>query len=298
MEKKYYLRTYNHNVEMQQKDIHIVFGLSSRGTLRASGEIREEGGEIICMQDVLAYGPLVDISSSAADVHRRKEWLSEVWFADRVHEVKVVDEDAEIITSLAGRVSAADRIYLWTGYAAGEILGTARLLSHLPEREAEIYMADFPNEAVTRRDGSTMYPDSLAVTAPEQVGGILRRFRRVGEDELPRWKAIWREAMSEGAMLRILDREGKPAGVDVSYPDPLLTRRCTGEFQKAARIIGYTLCDLFDLGIVLGDAFLNWRMKHLVAEGRLRSRGVMSHIRDYEVCLPVPDSPATTDEGI
>ena len=276
---------------MERKDIHIVFGAASGGTLRVSGELREGVAEIVCMNDVLTYGPLVDISSSAVEMHRRREWLSEVWSIDGSDAMQVLDADAAIITSLAGRVSVADRIYLWTGYDAGEILGTARLLSHLAERGAEIYMADYPNVAVTRWDGATIYPDSLAVTAPEQVGEILRRFRRVENEELPRWTAIWREALSDGAMLRILDGEGKISGVDVSYVDHLLEDRCTGEFQKAARVVGYVLCDLYDMRIVLGDSFLNWRLKHLVAAGRLRARGVLNYLRDYEVCLPVAGQP-------
>jgi hypothetical protein len=168
--------------------------------------------------------------------------------------LNIVDSDLETIRSLAEGIPAGGRRFFWTGYRAGEILGTARMLHHGVGRGAEIYMADFPNIPVKRHDGVTLYPDCLAMTAQEQVKEIACRFRRVQEDELPRWSDIWREALSDGAVLRILDGEGKISGVDISGFDQFLERRCAGDFQKAARVIGYTLCDLFDLGWPVGDS--------------------------------------------
>lgn len=269
---------------MKHKDIHIVFGPGSRGTLRVSGVVPENSAEIVCMYDVLTYGPLLDIPPSAAEIQERKEWLSKMWPIDCYDEPdqNIVDRDTTIIQSLAGRETG--RIFFWTGRRAGEILGTARLFTLLAGYGREIYIADFPNVAVSRWDGAIIYPDSLSMTAPEQVGEIARRFRRVGEEELPRWSDIWREALSDGAMLRILDEEGQISGVDISWFDRFLESRCTDEFQKAARIIGMVLT--YDMWGDVGDGYLNWRLKALVESGRLQARGLLNQIRDYEVRLP------------
>jgi hypothetical protein len=45
----------------------------------------------------------------------------------------------------------------------------------------------------------------------------------------------------------------------------------------------------------VGDMFLNRRLKHLVASGRLEARGELKEIRDYEVRLPVGTGSVATD---
>jgi hypothetical protein len=55
---------------------------------------------------------------------------------------------------------------------------------------------------------------------------------------------------------------------------------CKENFQKAASVIGETLVDI---DFIVGDSFLNWRLKLLALNEKIDTQGELNEIRDYEV---------------
>lgn len=266
----------------RNKDTHIVFGRASKGTFDRSGVFN--GDRLVCLYDVMNIGPVCE-PGQPEKAEARKKWLAEIYdgslcFDDSRPEANIVDQDLETIEKLARETGPDDRLFLWTGFDPNEILGTARLLSHLLVKSENIFRADFPNVAVTTRLGKTVYPKALYVTDPSQVGEFRTRFIRLTDTKLAEWKNTWERFRTDDFVLRTLDREGKLTAQDEACFDGLLKSRCTDEFQHPARIVGHTL---IDTDSNTGEGYLYWRLKHLIGAGELEARGTLESPRTYEV---------------
>ena len=268
---------------MKQKDTHIVFELYGKGTFVRSKEFDLDKIRVICLEDCLNMGPVCDLHSSE-NIEKREEWLLKTLgtYPLESNNATPVNKDLETLRSLVERPEMNGNIFLWTGYCASEILSTARFLYHLPKHNGNIFIADFPNIPVNNIHGNVIYPRSLIVCDLCDVGKVAKHFKQLTDEDITKWRKIWEEIRLENSMLRVMGENGKILEKDETYFDPVLVSYCTNEFQKSAKIIGLTLCDI-DFGV--GDGFLNWRLKQLVLNNKIEARGVLNEIRDYEVRL-------------
>ncbi len=72
-----------------------------------------------------------------------------------------------------------ERIYLWTGFAAAEIIHTARLLYHLQPQSNHVYLFDFTNFSMNNIHGEVVYPRSLVATDLLRVEHPEKHFRQL-----------------------------------------------------------------------------------------------------------------------
>lgn len=267
----------------QSKKYHIVFGRMAKATLIESKQLDLDEIELICLEDSLSTAPLCDLYS-VAGIEKRKKWISETIDPSPVYNSMsdAVDKDIETLKKLISNSAKTEEIYLWTGFDASEIVGTARLFYYLSPLDKKIYMADYPNIPLKNIHGKTIYPPTLYTTAAEQVNKVLKQFRLLSKDELKLRCESWERVLSENSIIRVLHENGTISCEKETYFDSYLLSNCQSEFQSAARVIGKTLCDI-DFGV--GDSYLNWRLKHLVAIKELEACGVPEEIRDYEVRL-------------
>ena len=276
---------------MQQKQYHIVFGQIAKATLIKSELLNLAEIEIICLEDQLSIAPLCDLNSDSS-IEKRKKWFSNTFETspfDDSHISDVVDKDIESINKLIDQSEKMEEIYLWTGFDASEIVGTARFLYYLLPLDKKIHIANYPNIPLKSIHGNTIYPPTLYTTAVEQVNEVLNHFRLLSKTELKLWCDIWAKALPENSLIRVLNKNGEINGEDESYFDSYLLFNCQAEFQTAARVIVHTLVDI-EFGV--GDSYLNWRLKQLVAMNKLEACGTLKEIRDYKVRLIVE---TTTD---
>ena len=267
---------------MKQKDIHIVFGKSSEGTFIHSQAFNLNDVWLICLEDVLNIGPVCDLYSDE-NIGKRKDLLLKIFGSHLFCDNNLVDKDLEIIKNLIENPEKIDKIFLWTGSSASEILGTARLLFHLSKFNKSIFKVDFPNIPVKNMRGDIIYPRVLTVLDLSQVNEFAKHFKLLTSEELTKWESAWEEIKSGNSMLKILDENDKIAEKDETYFDSFLESNCCDEFQLAARVVGKTLCDI-DFNV--GDSYLNWRLKQLFSMKRIEICGKLNKIRDYEVKLP------------
>lgn len=267
--------------KMTEKDTHIVFGRFAENILLESKAIDSDKAHIIVFEDRLNVGTICDLHSIDS-IEKRKKWLLESFgnTDETDYYLKIIDEDIAILKTLIENAKHVNKLYIWNGFSASEIVNTARLLFHLSESIKEIYMTDFPNIPIERRDGVVIYPEILAVTAPEQVIELKKHFKLVSNDCLQRWVNLWHKFMSEEATLRILGEDGEIYVKDEDFYDSSLISGCNEEYQSASRVIGYTLCDT---NFNVRDSFLNWRLKQLVLSEKLKAQGELKEMRDYKV---------------
>ncbi|MDR0565660.1 MAG: DUF1835 domain-containing protein [Prevotellaceae bacterium] len=270
-----------------QKNIHIVFGQIAERTLVDSGVVDFERAEVVALRDDLAVGELCDLSSDGALVERRKKSLMacecyEAHHPDRMEKDNVVEQDLATLKTLVEHYGDIDKIYLWTGCSASEIVATARLLYHLPvpALDRRIFMVGYPNVPVKSVYGDVIYPGILAATAAFQVKEIAKSFRQLTGGELQERKTLWKRLAGGNSQLRVRGKNGEILEKDETYFDAFLEANCSSEFQSAARVIGQTLCDI-DSGV--GDGYLSWRLKQLSRNKKVETCGTLSEIRAYKV---------------
>ena len=85
-------------------------------------------------------------------------------------------------------------------------------------------------------------------------------------------------------MVRILEGGKKITGREESFYDNELLKNVTSEWQKASRALGNTL---HRMKIKTGDVYLMWRMKELIAAGKIEALGdVTKGWKEFDVKLP------------
>ena len=94
----------------------------------------------------------------------------------------------------------------------------------------------------------------------------------------------WKKISEENAMVRILEGGKKIIGKGESFYDNEILKNITAEWQKASRALGNTL---HRMKIKTGDVYLMWRMKELIAAGKIESLGdVTKGWKEFDVKLP------------
>lgn len=72
-------------------------------------------------------------------------------------------------------------------------------------------------------------------------------------------------------------------GVDESYYDNEILENCTFNFKMAARVIGATMGKSAQ---VVGDTYIDHRVRKLIENGRIEYRGRLKTMRDFEIRVP------------
>ena len=266
---------------MDRQDIHVVFGKSAKGQLIQSNRFDLNSIKLVCLEDCLNLGPICDVNAEE-EIIKRSSWLSKVFdqptSMDTDSTYTLVNRDVETIKTLVANYKH-ERIYLWTGLAAAEIIHTARLLYHLQPQSNHVYLFDFTNFSMNNIHGEVVYPRSLVATDLLRVEHPEKHFRQLTAEELLKFRKLWGKVKSGNSLLWIFDK-GQIVEKEETYFDSFLLSYCTHEFQHPARIIGHTLCDT-DFNV--GDSFLNYRMKLLALMNKVEFRGELKQMWDYEV---------------
>jgi hypothetical protein len=89
--------------------------------------------------------------------------------------------------------------------------------------------------------------------------------------------------MNENAGIRLLEGGKKLKGEPVAYYDKDLLQACSKEFQKASKIVSQLTGKM---KFPVPEQFLGWRLKELIKEEKLESRGELKTVKDFEVKQP------------
>lgn len=269
---------------MTQKDIHIVFGQSAKGMFVHSKKFDLDKVQLISLEDCLNEGPICDLGSED-QIEKRGGWLSKVLdlpeFKDE-YPLRLINRDIETLKSLIQNYNN-EKIFLWTGVKASEIIQTARLLYHLKPNCNNVLVFDFNNFSMKNIYGKIVFPKCLGATDLSIVDAVEDNFYQLSEEEMSKYINLWDKVKLENSLLWILGEDEKLVATDEAYFDSFLLSYCTNEYQKPASIVGRTFVDS---GLNVGDGYLSYRLKQLVLMGKLQMRGELKSIRDYEVKIP------------
>jgi hypothetical protein len=272
--------------EINPKAVHIVIGESEAGTIRVG---MGDKHRVIGIPDFFAMGPLYRLHEEEGRIFRR-EWLKnhisdfiefeyETRFTKTVEEIKAIQEQLPII--------------LWIGDNASEQTGLRFVLFLLTNKPNDVYLIHSTSsyENLINTDEvqyklmhtGEIIPDKVTIIYEQQLGSPLT------EEERSKLASEWRRLSDSKEVLRIWDDdEIKNVAEDnfdsyiVDRARDLHERFGMEEFIKAYRLVGEVYGNLDDL---IGDRFIEYRLRSLIYKGILEIKGVPKGIRYYSIRL-------------
>lgn len=267
------------------KDLHIVWGMQARALVMMGEFYNSDEMDLVCFEDLLSIGPLSHLDTKEG-IENRACWLAQLEPRFDNQFASIVQSDAELIEKI--KSSDYKGLFLWTGSDVSEILCASRLLFHLKWTSLPpVLTIDFLHNSVTQRIGEFVYPKSLKETAINQISALFHNFAPLNCEQFESMQLIWKNAIESEAYLRIANDQSEISGAEIEFYDAGIKSHCTRRYQAAYRVIGKTLGLMNEKNIGEGvcDSFLNWRLKQLAQNGKLKYRGTLSYMRDYEVKL-------------
>ncbi|MFY0254956.1 DUF1835 domain-containing protein [Chitinophaga sp. 30R24] len=289
---------------------HIVFGEASVPVLTAAIAMDEQmSGDILCFADDLSVGPLFILDTKEGQAGRKQFWLQLSGAAvpqpvvenELPLEPAIVPEPEMEIPGDADRFKALktllkevpeQEVWIWAGQNARDVCGYYWLVSQLYDFAGRIHIIYLNNLPFLNEKGAVFYPTHLHQILPKEFLKAKKLARAISLAEYELDGEEWHRLMNENAGIRLLEGGKKLKGEPAGFYDKELVAQGGKEFIKAWRIVQQVTGKL---KYPVMDQFLGWRLKELIREGKLESRGELKTIRDFEVKQPGEntENPAT-----
>lgn len=282
--------------------VHIVFGESTAGSLKLV--IKQLGyadtNKVICIKERFAVGPLWRLHEEEGR-SRREEWLRD-HLNDGYSEIFSNDDEVEVDhRSLLKRLEQIPdhaSIIIWSSKNAYEQVGLRYIIHLLRHRKNELFVFNAAEACEQRfntpdRRIDYLYSGEITTEKLKAVFGEAEGSGPLTIHAREQLEQEWLGLAEQQEVLRIWDGE-RIVSVDEHYFDTYLLEtvdklhsyKGDREFIKAARIIGeaYGYCEQY-----IGDAYFEYRLRHLVYNGLLEIKGVPRSMRHYSVRLKAND---------
>ncbi|SFW24433.1 DUF1835 domain-containing protein [Chitinophaga sancti] len=289
-------------MKKQNKDrmetVHIVFGESSVAPIQGAFELDEQlKGDILYFEDDLSIGPLFIIDTKDGQAGRRQWWnqLAGVepapaapLLVENEAEAQPVEEetspDPEKFKELKSRLKADPelQVWIWAGQNARDVSGYFWLVSQLYDFAGRIFIIYLNNLPFLNEKGGVFYPTHLHQILSKEFLKAKKLARAISLAEFELDGDEWSRLMNENAGIRLLEGGKKLRGEPVTFYDKDLLAASNAEFQKANKVINQVTGKM---KYPVMDQYLGWRVKELVKQGKLESKGELKTSKDFEVKL-------------
>lgn len=261
------------------KFVHIVFGDSAAGTLKYyfGNNENEFKGEIINFREDHSIGPIYEIDTEIG-LRKRIEW-----FEKMLKEVSAYDYfeniDKEFIETYKNikNIEPDSKIIIWYGENTADQVGLRYLSALLIDRE--LYEVNISQSYVGDYNGNRYRPRAFGECSPEEIDDLILTMKKIHQEKCNCLMNNWEALRASKDNLRILN-DDEIIGVDEGYYDLDILSNCTFNFKKAARVIGMTMGKSQQL---VGDTYIDYRVRKLIASGKIEYRGKLETMRDFEV---------------
>jgi hypothetical protein len=252
--------------------IHIVFETANIEALTKAFELEESlTGDIIEIKDDFAVGPVIDIYDEYGYQQRRDWWKAVLELSPYTEQLNIVD-DKLTVHHLIKQLdeNTKEEVWIWMGQNQHDVCGYYWLMSQLKNYQGRIQVLYLNNLPFINEKGLIFYPQHLYEILPKEFLKAKKLARQITLSEFELDPDEWKKICNENAMVRILEGGKKIVSKEESFYDKDIQSAVTTEFQKLNKILNH----LFGkMKIQTGDAFLVWRLRKLVEEGKLETQG-------------------------
>jgi hypothetical protein len=267
--------------------IHIVFNESEVGLMEKVIELDETlRGDIVQIKDDFAVGPLSNIDTEEG-WQARVEWCRQLLQGSPYKpELAGSFDDRVTVKELKDKLDTDDSTQLWIWMAQNQhdVCGYYWLISQLKDYHGRVMVLYMNNLPFINEKGHIFYPSWLHEIQPSEFLKARKLARPVTTSEFEVDGDEWKKLCDESAMVRMLEGGKKIVGKDETFYDAEILKNITNDWQKASRVLMNTLNRM---KIKTGDVFIMWRVKELIAAGKIEAMGDVSKgWKDFDVKLP------------
>lgn len=276
------------------KTAHIVFGDSPAGSLRMGlKEMGLKGEEkVITFSDIFSVGPVWRLDEKTG-LSNRYEWLRKHINIDDEILDNYQDEFNNTVLEINGVLKDVP-IIVWVGANAHEQTALRYVLYLLKEKTNDIFVMDttskYNNQFATPE--IEFFPLHTGEISSDKLRLIYEKNRKsnaLTQNERKKFEKEWEQLSTEQEVLRIWKNKGINSVNETYYDDYIINtarkihiERNNNEFIKSARLIGEVMGHLNQY---IGDQFFEYRVRHLIVNGRFEIEGVPKAMRYYSVKL-------------
>jgi len=273
---------------------HIVFNAADVEVLQKAQEMEcELAGDILLVRDDYAVGPLADIYTSEG-IEQRRHWWREVLaggdYEDNADSEEV--DDASVVARLQEKLAGeeTETVWIWAAQNKHDVCGYYWLMSQLEAFQGRVHILYLNNLPFLNTRGGVFYPKWMSEIPPREYLKARKLARPITSGEFDTDAEDWKRYCTEPAGVRLLEGGKKLATKGLDFYDVDLSRHATSDWQKTSRVISQFLIKGTE---TTGDAYLLWRIKAMIQDGRLEAKGKLGHMRDFEVRLPSSENQAS-----
>ncbi len=264
--------------------IHVVFQPADADALKKSFEIDPSlNGEIVIIKDDYAVGPIKDIYTEAGRLNRLQWWKDILagGHYDGIADDGHVNDEKEIDNIKAKLDGNADEsIWVWAAQNKHDVSGYYWLMSQFKNYQGRIYILYLNNLPFINEKGGIFYPTNLFQIQPKEFVKAKKLARHITLSEFEVDPDEWTKLGNEDLGVRLLEGGKKLLQKNYNFYDDELLKFITGDWQKVNKIFNQFFSKTKE---TTGDAYLLWRLKVMIEEGKLKMKGDMKNMKDFEV---------------
>jgi hypothetical protein len=267
--------------------IHVVFNESEVDLMKQVIALDESlSGEIMQVKDDLAVGPLSGIDTEDGWQARVEWWRGLLQGSPYKESLAGSFDDRQTVKQVKQQLDADnnEQVWVWMGQNQHDVCGYYWFISQFkdyPGRLMVLYMNNLP---FINEKGQIFYPSWLSEIQPREFLKARKLARPITPSEYEVDPDEWKKICDENAMIRLLEGGKKLVSKDETFYDSDVIRNITAEWQKASRVLSNIL---HRMKIKTGDVFIMWRMKELIAAGKIEAMGELAKgWKDFDVKLP------------
>lgn len=267
--------------------IHIVHNTADVEVLTKAIELDETmAGEVILIKDDFAVGPIKDLDTEEGWNARLNYWRGLLEGSPYGTNGVGSFDDRETVKELKKKLdeNPEEQVWIWMGQNQHDVTSYYWLMPQLREYQGRVMILYMNNLPFINEKGQIFYPSWLHEIQPKEFMKAKKLARPITLSEYEVDPDEWRKLMEDSSPVRMLEGGKKIVGKDERFYDSEILKNITPEWQKATRALSNTLNRM---KIKTGDVFLMWRMKELIATGKIDVMGdTAKGWKDFDVRLP------------
>jgi hypothetical protein len=264
--------------------IHIVFNESEVQLMQQVIELDETlAGEVILIRDDFAVGPLTGLDTEEGWNARVEWWRSLLETSPYGQNLAGSFDDRQTVEAIKAKLeeNETEEVWIWMGQNQHDVTGYYWLMPQLRNYQGRVMVLYMNNLPFINEKGQIFYPSWLHEIQPKEFTKAKKLCRPITLSEFEVDPDEWKKLVEENATVRMLEGGKKIVGKEASFYDNEILKNLTPEWQKATRVLSNTLNRM---KIKTGDVFIMWRMKQLIAEGRIETMGDLAKgWKDFDV---------------
>jgi len=279
---------------------HIIFNAADVELIKDVIKLDESlAGTVFQVKDDFGVGPLIDIETGEGWNSRVNWWRDLLKNSPYENDPQTFFDDRETLDKIKGLLDTNDseQVWIWMGQNQHDVCGYYWFMQHFRDYQGRIQVIYLNNLPFINEKGQLFYPSWISEIQPKELLKAKRLARPITTSEFEVDPDEWKKLCAENSTVRILEGGKKIVGKEETFYDNEVLKNLTNDWQKATRVLTNTL---HRMKIKTGDVFIMWRMKELIAQGRIEALGdVNKSWKEFDVKLPgVQQAEATESQEV